>query len=104
ANTKAYHANTTSSSGTKKHSSGCSGFWGCAGHYFKKALPVAEKVATVVAVVAVVVVVVVAVAACTETVVAAPHVSWAPERRSERSAVWPGAPIAWRWAAAEANR
>jgi RHS repeat-associated protein len=72
ANDKAY-ASTTSSSGTKKHSSGgCSGFWGCAGHYFKKALPVAEKVATVVAVVAVVVVVVVAVAACTETVVAAP--------------------------------
>ncbi|MFI8073964.1 ricin-type beta-trefoil lectin domain protein [Streptomyces sp. NPDC086033] len=73
ANDKAYYASTTSSSGTKKHSSGgCSGFWGCAGHYFKKALPVAEKVATVVAVVAVVVVVVVAVAACTETVVAAP--------------------------------
>ncbi|MGM9465196.1 ricin-type beta-trefoil lectin domain protein [Streptomyces murinus] len=71
ANDKAY-ASTTSSSGTKKHSSGCSGFWGCAGHYFKKALPVAEKVATVVAVVAVVVVVVAAVAACAETVVAAP--------------------------------
>ncbi|MFQ3559309.1 ricin-type beta-trefoil lectin domain protein [Streptomyces gramineus] len=73
ANDKAY-ASTTTSSGTKKHhsSGGCSGFWGCAGHYFKKALPVAEKVATVVAVVAVVVVVVVAVAACTETVIAAP--------------------------------
>lgn len=72
ANDKAY-ASTTTSSGTKKQSSGgCSGFWGCAGHYFKKALPVAEKVATVVAVVAVVVVVVVAVAACAETVVAAP--------------------------------
>ncbi|MEU8951726.1 polymorphic toxin-type HINT domain-containing protein [Streptomyces sp. NPDC048489] len=66
---------TTTSSGKQKHhhsSGGCSGFWGCAGHYFHKALPVAEKVATVVAVVAVVVVVVVAVAACTETVVAAP--------------------------------
>ncbi|MFF4630145.1 ricin-type beta-trefoil lectin domain protein [Streptomyces griseorubiginosus] len=73
ANDKAYYASTSSSSGTKKHSSGgCSGFFGCASHYFKKALPVAEKVATVVAVVAVVVVVVVAVAACTETVVAAP--------------------------------
>ncbi|MEU8934927.1 ricin-type beta-trefoil lectin domain protein [Streptomyces sp. NPDC048409] len=73
ANDKAY-ASTTTSSGTKKHhsSGGCSGFWGCAGHYFKKALPVAEKVATVVAVVVVVVVVVVAVAACTETVIAAP--------------------------------
>ncbi|MET8411772.1 ricin-type beta-trefoil lectin domain protein [Streptomyces sp. NPDC005195] len=73
ANDKAAGVTTTSSGKHKHHSSGgCSGFWGCAGHYFKKALPVAEKVATVVAVVAVVVVVVVAVAACTETVVAAP--------------------------------
>ncbi|MFE0547079.1 ricin-type beta-trefoil lectin domain protein [Streptomyces sp. NPDC058891] len=66
-------ASTTTSSGTKKHhSSGCSGFWGCAGHYFKKALPAVETVATVVAVVVVVVVVVAAVTTCGATVVAAP--------------------------------
>ncbi|WP_158997664.1 ricin-type beta-trefoil lectin domain protein [Streptomyces aureus] len=71
ANDKVY-SSTSTSSGTKKHSSGCSGFWGCAGHYFHKALPVAEKVATVVAVVAVAVVVVVAVVTCAGTVLAAP--------------------------------
>ncbi|MFJ7967103.1 ricin-type beta-trefoil lectin domain protein [Streptomyces sp. NPDC096324] len=71
ANDKVY-SSTSTSSGTKKHSSGCSGFWGCAGHYFTKALPVAEKVATVVAVVAVAVVVVVAVVTCAGTVLAAP--------------------------------
>ncbi|MFJ9350933.1 ricin-type beta-trefoil lectin domain protein [Streptomyces sp. NPDC101237] len=72
ANDKAY-ASTTTSSGTKhRHSSGCSGFWGCAGHYFKKALPVVETVAVVVAVVVVTVAVVAAVTACSATVVAAP--------------------------------
>ncbi|WSX17942.1 polymorphic toxin-type HINT domain-containing protein [Streptomyces sp. NBC_00988] len=61
---------TSTSSGQKKHhSGGCHGFFGCAGHYFKKALPV---VATVVTVVVVVVAVAVVVSACAGTVVAAP--------------------------------
>ncbi|WP_327404297.1 polymorphic toxin-type HINT domain-containing protein [Streptomyces sp. NBC_01288] len=63
-------ADTSTSSGQKKHhSGGCHGFFGCAGHYFKKALPV---VATVVTVVVVVVAVAVVVSACAGTVVAAP--------------------------------
>ncbi|MFG3292630.1 ricin-type beta-trefoil lectin domain protein [Streptomyces sp. NPDC048179] len=69
ANDKAY-ADTSTSSGQKKHhSGGCHGFFGCAGHYFKKALPVVE---TVVTVVVVVVAVAVVVSACAGTVVAAP--------------------------------
>ncbi|MGW0943545.1 ricin-type beta-trefoil lectin domain protein [Streptomyces sp. NPDC002623] len=62
---------TSTSSGKKKHhsSGGCHGFFGCAGHYFKKALPV---VATVVTVVVVVVAVAVVVSACAGTVIAAP--------------------------------
>ncbi|WP_158973169.1 ricin-type beta-trefoil lectin domain protein [Streptomyces griseus] len=61
---------TSTSSGKKKqHHGGCHGFFGCAGHYFKKALPV---VATVVTVVVVAVVVVAVVGVCAETVVAAP--------------------------------
>ncbi|MFD9002113.1 ricin-type beta-trefoil lectin domain protein [Streptomyces sp. NPDC059582] len=61
---------TSTSSGKKKsHHGGCHGFFGCAGHYFKKALPVVE---TVVTVVVVVVAVAVVVSACAGTVVAAP--------------------------------
>ncbi|MFJ1805193.1 MULTISPECIES: polymorphic toxin-type HINT domain-containing protein [unclassified Streptomyces] len=61
---------TSTSSGKKKeHHGGCHGFFGCAGHYFKKALPV---VATVVTVVVVVVAVAVVVSACAGTVIAAP--------------------------------
>ncbi|MEU9974402.1 ricin-type beta-trefoil lectin domain protein [Streptomyces sp. NPDC051014] len=72
ANDKAYAATTTSSGTKHRHSSGCSGFWGCAGHYFKKALPVVETVAVVVVAVVVTVAVVAAVTACSATVVAAP--------------------------------
>ncbi|WP_406483301.1 polymorphic toxin-type HINT domain-containing protein [Streptomyces sp. NBC_01615] len=68
ANDKAY-ADTSTSSGQKKQSGGCHGFFGCAGHYFKKALPV---VATVVTVAVVVVAAAVVFTACEGTVVAAP--------------------------------
>jgi RHS repeat-associated protein len=63
-------ADSSTSSGTKKqHHGGCHGFWGCAGHVFKKALPVVE---VVVVVVVVVVAVAVVASACAGTVVAAP--------------------------------
>ncbi|MGW1559316.1 polymorphic toxin-type HINT domain-containing protein [Streptomyces sp. NPDC002144] len=69
ANDKAYADTSTSSGQHKHHSGGCHGFWGCAGHYFKKALPVVE---TVVTVTVVVVAVAVVVSACAGTVIAAP--------------------------------
>ncbi|WUD76777.1 polymorphic toxin-type HINT domain-containing protein [Streptomyces sp. NBC_00510] len=59
----------TSSGKKKQHHGGCHGFWGCAGHYFKKSLPVVEVVVTVVVVVVAVAVVA---SACAGTVVAAP--------------------------------
>jgi RHS repeat-associated protein len=72
ANDKAYADTSTSSGQKKKSTGGCHGFFGCAGHVFKQALPTVEKVAVVVAIVVVVVVVVAAVVTCAGTVIAAP--------------------------------
>ncbi|MEU6280057.1 ricin-type beta-trefoil lectin domain protein [Streptomyces sp. NPDC047028] len=75
ANDKAYEQvyDTSTSSGQHKHSSGgCHGFWGCTGHYFKKALPVVKTVVVTVVVVTVVQTAIEPVAvACADTVVLA---------------------------------
>ncbi|MEV0975430.1 ricin-type beta-trefoil lectin domain protein [Streptomyces sp. NPDC049915] len=60
---------TTSSGGGGSDDDDCDGFWGCAGHFLKKAAPIIEAV---VVVVVVVVVVATVASACAGTVVLAP--------------------------------